>query len=534
MHVSSIFSIFAEQKIQNTMKKIFIFIAAIAMLSACSSNSQYQQTKQADINALTKVAAFKMPKVTVPSFPDRTFNVLNYGADATGQSLCSAAIQAAIDACTEAGGGTVIIPDGVYLTGPIVLKSNVRLYTTRNAFVLFSHDFKLYPIYDASFEGVNTKRCQSPLSARDAENIAITGEGTFNGSGDYWRPLKKSKVTGNQWKNQLKKGGVLSDDGNIWYPDEGSKYAISLCKDQNVPEPETPENFDWETIHSFLRPVMLHFIGCKNILLEGVCFENSPAWNLHPFMCENLILRNLTVRNPWYSQNGDGVDVESCKNVVIDHCSFDVGDDAICMKSGKNEDGRRRGIPTENVVVNGCTVYHGHGGFVVGSEMSGGIKNIDVNDCLFLGTDVGLRFKSTRGRGGMVEDIYIRNINMWAIPNEALLFDLFYGGKGAGEETEEEIAARMNAEAPPVSEETPGFRNIYIEDVLAKDVKTAIYFNGLPEMKIQNVNLKNITMSGERGAIIRQTNGLTVENVNIISKGEAWTIAPTVENVNFK
>lgn len=515
------------------MKKVLTLISALAILAACGDHNLYQKTTQSDIDALTKSAAFKMPKVKVPSFPNRTFNILNYGADATGQSLCSAAIQAAIDACNEAGGGTVLIPDGVFLTGPIVLKSNVRLHTTRNAFVLFSPEFKLYPIYDASFEGVDTKRCQSPLSARDAENIAIAGEGTFNGSGDYWRPLKKSKVTGNQWKNQLKKGGVLSDDEKIWYPDEGSKIAVAMCKDQNVPETEDA-NFDWESIHSFLRPVMLHFVSCKNVLLEGVCFENSPAWNLHPLMCENVVLRNLTVRNPWYSQNGDGVDVESCKNVVIDNCSFDVGDDAICMKSGKNEDGRRRGIPTENVVVSGCTVYHGHGGFVVGSEMSGGIKNIDVNDCMFLGTDVGLRFKSTRGRGGMVEDIYIRNINMWAIPNEALLFDLFYGGKGAGEESEEEIAARMNAEVPPVTEETPGFKNIYIQNVVAKDVKQAMYFNGLPEMKIENVNLKDIVMTGEKGCVIRQTNGLIVENVQIVSKGEVWTIAPTVENVVFK
>ena len=515
------------------MRKILCFVALICLLAACN-RSTYQLTKQEEINQMINTAAFQMPKMAVPTFPDRTFNILDFGADPTGQSLCSASIQAAIDACTNAGGGTVIIPDGVFLTGPIVLKSNVRLYTKRNAFVLFSHDFSLYPIYDASFEGVETKRCQSPLSALNAENIAITGQGTFNGSGDWWRPLKRSKVTDGQWKNQLKKGGVLSDDEKIWYPDEGSKLAVAMCKDQNVPEPEGGPDFDWETIHSFLRPVMLHFVGCKNVLLEGVCFENSPAWNLHPLMCENLILRNLTVRNPWYSQNGDGVDVESCKNVIIDNCSFDVGDDAICMKSGKNEDGRRRGIPSENIIINGCTVYHGHGGFVVGSEMSGGIKNIDIHNCLFLGTDVGLRFKSTRGRGGVVENIYISDINMWGIPNEALLFDLFYGGKGAGEETEEEIAARMNANVPPVSEETPQFKDIYIQDVIATEVKQAMYFNGLPEMKIKNVNLKNIVMSGEKGAVIRQTNGLTVENVRIAAKGEAWVIAPTVENVDFR
>ena len=279
---------------------------------------------------------------------------------------------------------------------------------------------------------------------------------------------------------------------------------------------------------------MLHFVGCKNILLEGVTFENSPAWNLHPMCCENLILNNLNVRNPWYSQNGDGVDVESCKNVVIAHCSFDVGDDAICMKSGKDKPGRERGIPTENVVVDDCVVYHGHGGFVCGSEMSGGIKNVEVRNNLYIGTDVGLRFKSTRGRGGVVENIYINGVNMVNIPNEGLLFDLFYGGKGAGEETEEELAARMNAEAPAVSEETPAFKNIVIENVKGANIKRAIYFNGLPEMKIQNVTLRNIQMSATEGALFRQTNGLIIDNVDIkAEKGEAFSLAPTVENVTI-
>ena len=176
------------------------------------------------------------------------------------------------------------------------------------------------------------------------------------------------------------------------------------------------------------------------------------------------------------------------ENVVISHCSFDVGDDAICMKSGKDKPGRDRGIPTENVVVDDCVVYHGHGGFVCGSEMSGGIKNVQVSNNLYIGTDVGLRFKSTRGRGGVVENIFIRDIYMANIPNEGLLFDLFYGGKGAGEETEEELAARMNAEAPEVSDETPAFRNIVIENVTGRNLKRAIYFNGLPEMKIQNIH----------------------------------------------
>ena len=510
--------------------RFILLLLTAAMMGACSA-PQYQTTTQKEINKLTKSASFKMPKVEVPSFPGRTYNVLDFGADNTGVVLATEAIQKAIDECTAAGGGTVIIPEGIYTTGPITLKSNVRLYTEKNSFILFSHDLDLYEIYDEWFEGIPTKRCTSPLNARDAENIAITGYGTFNGNGDWWRPLKKSKMAPGQWKKHLKeKGGVVDND--IWYPDSASILAQTYCLDQNVPV--ITDDSLWQVVKSFLRPVMLHFVGCKNILLEGVTFENSPAWNLHPMCCENLILNNLNVRNPWYSQNGDGVDVESCKNVVICHCSFDVGDDAICMKSGKDKPGRDRGIPTENVVVDDCVVYHGHGGFVCGSEMSGGIKNVEVRNNLYIGTDVGLRFKSTRGRGGVVENIYINGVNMVNIPNEGLLFDLFYGGKGAGEETEEELAARMNAEAPAVSEETPAFRNIVIENVIGNNIKRAIYFNGLPEMKIQNVTLRDITMSATEGALFRQTNGLVIDNVNISAeKGEAFSLAPTVENVTI-
>jgi len=516
------------------MKKLLLYLSAALMLASCDVSSQYQTTTQKHVKEICKQAPFKM-SITVPKFPGMVYNVLDYGADPTGNVLSHEAIQQAIDLCTQAGGGTVLIPAGVYVTGPIELKSNVRLYTEYNALVLFSDDFALYPVLDASFEGLDTKRCQSPISARDAENIAICGHGTFNGHGDSWRPLKSSKVTASQWRQKIKTG-VVDQEKGVWYPDSASMLAVNLCQDQNVPVlPADATDEEWNAIKSFLRPVMLNFIHCKNILLEGVCFENSPAWNLHPILCENVVLRDLNVRNPWYSQNGDGVDVESCKNVLIEDCRFDVGDDAICMKSGKNEDGRRRGVPAENIYVKNCVVYHGHGGFVVGSEMSGGVKNCNVEDCLFIGTDVGLRFKSTRGRGGVVENIFIKRINMSDIVNEALLFDLFYGGKGSGEETEEEIAARMGGAIPQADETTPAFRDIVIEDVICKGSKQSIYFNGLPEMKIQNVHLANIRMTGKKGAQFNQTNGLTLKNVEIEAEtGEPIILSNSVDNVSIE
>ena len=211
------------------MRKITFLLLAAAVLGACTSASKYQTTTQKDIDALTKTASFEMPEVTVPSFPNSTFNILDYGADNTGVALATEAIQKAIDECTAAGGGTVIIPEGIYTTGPITLKSNVRLFTEKNSFVVFSHDLDLYEIYDEWFEGLPTKRCTSPLNARDAENIAITGFGTFNGNGDWWRPLKKSKMAPSQWKKHLKeKGGVVTEN-DIWYPDSASILAQSYC-----------------------------------------------------------------------------------------------------------------------------------------------------------------------------------------------------------------------------------------------------------------------------------------------------------------
>ncbi len=317
------------------------------------------------------------------------------------------------------------------------------------------------------------------------------------------------------------------------------------CKDFNVPEGINTDE-EWNEIRPWLRPVLLSFIKSKKILLEGVTFKNSPSWCLHPLSCEDFTVNNIMVINPWYSQNGDALDLESCKNALIINSVFDAGDDAICIKSGKDEDGRRRGEPCQNVIVKNNTVLHGHGGFVVGSEMSGGVKNIYVEDCTFLGTDVGLRFKSTRGRGGVVENIYINNINMINIPNEPLLFDLFYGGKGAGEESEEDLLSRMKTAIPPVTEETPAFRNIHISNIVCRGSGRAMFFNGLPEMPISNITVKNVVMTeATDGVVISQVDGVTLENVyvesskgnNILSVKNAKNLTvdgKTYEEINAK
>lgn len=483
-------------------------LAALLLLAACKKQDTDYPIDKAVYNRLP----FKMEEVQLPSFPDYQVSITEFGAVPDGITLNTKAFNDAINHVYEKGGGTVVVPEGLWLTGPIEMRSNVNLYTEYNALVYFSEDHSLYPIIETSFEGLDTRRCQSPISAWFCENIAITGHGTFDGNGDTWRAVKKSKLTESQWNRLVKKGGIV--DGTTWYPSEGSLKGKNACVDFNNPTGiETME--DWLSIRDWLRPVLLNFVKCKRVLIEGCTFKNSPAWCLHPRSCDHITLNKVTVVNPWYSQNGDALDLESCTNAIIANCHFDAGDDAICLKSGKNEDGRRRGEPCKNVIIQNNVVLHGHGGFVVGSEMSGGVQNIFVDNCTFMGTDVGLRFKSCRGRGGLVENIFISNINMINIPNEAIIFNLFYNGKSRAEVTYDEDG-NMSGELVPISEETPIFRNIYIDNVTCKGAGRAIFFNGLPEMRIANINLDNIIITdAKEGAIFQESQDITINNLSI-------------------
>lgn len=495
------------------------------MTMACTTSPSSAESLTADDAYVYADLPFDMPRVERPAFPDYEVRITDFGARGDGVTCCTEAIRQAIETVHGKGGGRVVVPAGVWLTGPIELLSNVCLHTEQNALVVFTDDFEAYPIVDTSFEGLDTRRCQSPLWARQAENIAITGHGVFDGSGDGWRPVKKSKLTASQWKALVASGGVVEDE--VWYPAPGSLKGARACQSFNNPVGiETDE--EWDEIRPWLRPVLLSLIGCKRVLLEDVTFKNSPAWCLHPLSCEHLTINRVKVFNPWYSQNGDALDLESCRYVLVTRCTFDAGDDAICIKSGKDADGRLRGQPCQYVVVKDNVVLHGHGGFVVGSEMSGGVKNIYVSNCTFLGTDVGLRFKSTRGRGGVVEAIYIDRINMLDIPHEALLFDLFYGGKAAGEETAAELRDRMKADVPPVTEETPAFRNIHISNIVCRGAGRAMLFNGLPEMPITDISVSNVVVTEAReGIVLSQTRNVSFDSVRIDTPGEVYRVAHT-------
>jgi len=449
--------------------------------------------------------------VKAPVIPDYQVKLTDFGGVGDGITLNTEAFAKAIDALSKKGGGKLVVPQGVWHTGPIVLKSNIELHLKSGAVILFAADESLYPIIETSFEGLDTRRLQSPIYAKGATNIAITGNGVIDGNGQYWRPVKKGKVTASHWKSLLAIPGSQELKKDYWVPSAG--YAKGeQGANMNVPNAQTEE--EWNAIKRFLRPVMISLVQCKNVMLKGLIFQNSPAWNLHPLMCENVIIDKVLVRNPSYAQNGDALDLESCKNALIINSRFDAGDDGICIKSGKDADGRRRGIPCENVVVDGCTVFAGHGGFVVGSEMSGGVKNIMVENCQFLGTDVGLRFKSTRGRGGIVENIYINKVSMTDIKTDAITFNMYYGGKSVAEMLADGDNPD-NTTKMPVTEETPIFRNIHIADCVCNGAGRAMEFNGLPEMPIDGITLQNLTILAKKDAVFTNCVNIQKKNVNI-------------------
>ena len=486
------------------MKKLLLtLVAALAVSLGAQADNPYKK--------YTEKLPFSMPEVKAPVIPDYQVKLTDFGGVGDGITLNTEAFAEAIDALSKKGGGKLVVPQGVWHTGPIVLKSNIELHLKSGAVILFAADESLYPIIETSFEGLDTRRLQSPIYAKGATNIAITGNGVIDGNGQYWRPVKKGKVTASHWKSLLAIPGSQELKKDYWVPSAG--YAKGeQGANMNVPNAQTEE--EWNAIKRFLRPVMISLVQCKNVMLKGLIFQNSPAWNLHPLMCENVIIDKVLVRNPSYAQNGDALDLESCKNALIINSRFDAGDDGICIKSGKDADGRRRGIPCENVVVDGCTVFAGHGGFVVGSEMSGGVKNIMVENCQFLGTDVGLRFKSTRGRGGIVENIYINKVSMTDIKTDAITFNMYYGGKSVAEMLADGDNPD-NTTKMPVTEETPIFRNIHIADCVCNGAGRAMEFNGLPEMPIDGITLQNLTILAKKDAVFTNCVNIKKKNVNI-------------------
>ncbi len=451
-------------------------------------NAQSSGTSDQEIKFYTSNLPFPMPQMRAPEFPANSVNITAFGAVPDGHSMNTKAINDAIRSCAEKGGGTVVIPAGMWLTGPIELDNNINLHVEAGALVFFSPNFEDYPVPSKG------TRVTSPIHGKGLTNVAITGTGAFNGNGQHWRPVKKEKLTERQWAELVASGGVVTPDKKMWWPSReamnGETYLKNLRMTNKKPTPE-----EIAGAREFLRPTMVDLTGCTNVLIDGPTFTNTPGWVLHPTDCENVIIRNTSVVNNWWGQNTDAADISGCKNVLFYRNVLDAGDDGICMKSGANA---KREFALENVVIADCIVYHGHGGFVIGSNTDGGMRNISVKNCTFIGTDIGLRFKSARDRGGKVEKIYIDGIRMKDIATSAILFDLYYDG---------------NADFDRSKAKIPIFHDFDIRNVVCDGARDALFVRGLPDAPIQNISLNNISVTADRGLSMEEADGFVMKDI---------------------
>ncbi|MBS1563831.1 MAG: right-handed parallel beta-helix repeat-containing protein, partial [Bacteroidetes bacterium] len=325
--------------------------------------------------------------------------------------------------------------------------------------------------------------------------------------------------TNEQWSALQRSGGVLSEKGDLWWPSKeamnGEEYLKTLKGKTNI----GPD--DYLPARDYLRPYMFTFVGCDNVLLDGVTLRNSPKFVFCPSSCTNLTLRSVNVYNDWWAQNGDGIDISACKNVVIYKCTVNAGDDGICMKSSGGKKDAPNEAKLENILVAGCTVLRAHGGFVVGSNTDGGMRNIYVADCRFTGTDIGLRFKSNAGRGGLVKDIYIDGITMRDIRNEAISFDTYYEDAPAG--AEKQVTQAM-------ADKTPEFTGIHISNIRCEGAKTAIAITGLPQMPVHDIFFDTVSIKAGKGVTLTDAASLHFKKTVIIpASGPAYTYGKGVD-----
>lgn len=411
----------------------------------------------------------EMPVPEMAEIPDNTVVLTDFGAVGDGVTLNTEAFAKAIAALSNQGGGHLIVPAGVWLTGLISLKDNIDLHLERNAIILASPDKR---------DHLKGEKTTTLISASKRKNISITGEGVIDGNGAFWRPVKRGKVSDEEWKQFMRMGGTVTDDGKLWYPFDLEHYP-------NIAE--SPKEQEKMRIH------LVRFTDCERVYVSGVTLQNAPKFHLIPTRCKEVIIDGLTVRCPWNAQNGDAIDLSSCRNVLVVNNTVDAGDDGICMKAGAGESGVKYG-PCENILIENNVVYHAHGGFVIGSEFSGGMRNIVVRNNRFMGTDTGLRFKSGVGRGGVCENIHISNIYMTDIKDEAIVFECTYVNRPAGESVEEQKSA---ADAPFA----PQFADIHISNVVCRNVPIAIRAEGVEGLRtIYDVTIENSTFFYTREA----------------------------------
>lgn len=444
----------------------------------------------------------------------RKLNVLDFGADPKGVEDSTEAFNTALRSVSESGGGIVYIPPGIYLSRSILLQNNTILYLDHGATIKFSTDYDKYQVVETRREGIHQCQVIPLVFGFNVRNIAVVGEGVFDGVGEAWWPIKKRKLLESEWKRLIESGGVVDEETNTWYPTkktlEGAKIIRELSK-----RGEKPSIDHCEKYKDFFRPQLFQIYNAENALIRGPTFKNSPMWTLHILYSKNVTIEDVKSVAPYYSPNTDGLVIDSSHNVYVRGCLIDVGDDCLVIKSGRDEEGRRIDKPSYNIFVFNCTMLRGHGGVVIGSEMSGGVWNVIVENTEFIGTERGIRIKTQRGRGGIVENVIIRNVTMKDIIYEAITIDMHY--------------TKLQPEL--VSERTPIIRNMSIDNVRCNRAEVGIYLNGLPEMPIEDVTIENIRMFTTQGAIIDNVKGLRMRKVKFVAEREPILIMNNTINV---
>ena len=424
-----------------------------------------------------------LKRIKPPVFPKRDFNVTKYGAVADGKTDCTEAFRKAIAACNKARGGRVVVPAGTFLTGAIHLRSNVNLHVSEGATVKFSRDPKAYlPLVFTRWEGMELMNYSPFIYAFEQRNIAVTGAGTLDGNSDkeHWWP----------WKGQERHGWVKGTPNQA-----KARKTLEELTERGAPVAERVFGEG-----HYLRPMFVQPYRCQNVLIEGVRVINSPMWELNPVLCTNVTVRKVRIET--HGPNNDGCDPESCRDVLIEDCLFDTGDDCIAVKSGRNADGRRLNVPSENIVIRGCRMKEGHGGVTLGSEISGGVRYLFAEDCTMdsPNLDHALRFKNNAVRGGLLENIFFRNITVGQVAHAVLTVDFNYeeGAKGKF---------------------TPVVRNLRIDGLKSGKSRHALDVQGFANAPVYDLRLKDCTFDNvERPAIVKNVKGLLLENVRVNGK----------------
>lgn len=420
-----------------------------------------------------------LARIKPPKFRKKDYSIVRYGAVGDGRTLATEAIRRAIDDCHRRGGGRVVVPAGEFLTGAVHLKSNVNLHVAKGATLKFSIDPKDYlPLVHTRWEGMELMHLSPFIYAYEQTNIAVTGAGTLDGQGRsfFWK-----------WHGNPRYGGdpkVISQR-----PDRDRLYDMM---NRNVPLKDRV----FGEKH-YLRPQFIQPYKCKNVLVEGVKIIDSPMWEVHPVLCENVTVRKLHISS--HGPNNDGCNPESCRDVLIEDCFFDTGDDCIAIKSGRNDDGRRLNAPTENVIVRNCTMRDGHGGITIGSEISGGVRNVFAENNRLDSPDLwtALRVKNNASRGGRLENFYFRNTTVGQVSRAVVEIDFNY-----------EEGAR--------GEHTPVVRNYVVENLTCERGSRAVDLQGLDDAPIYDVVMRDCTFGAvEKPSIVKNVRGVKLENVKV-------------------